>query len=597
MRAATLSVGVGGLLSYIVARIELHLGYSTKAAGAAYVFWLLLLSPCRSGADDTAVHKFDRTNDAFTVGFDASGLQLPRSRQHFLDQHLNELTARQLAYQFWLSLSPSGNGAVIAEYEMYGKYDVFTAGFDAKGALVTVAIDCATRRIRVVGVAGDGQQAPATESTPSGELRARALALCDGVPATDHCGHEDHMFDEKDWSGGEFRARDHECIRERHVRNYGRIGMPDAANSMPLGALEPLCEDHCVEPCASLNGRIRYECGMCQPTMPSIGCHPGAPGFPKPVERPGDLAPFGAQGQLLIAVREVRDCNDTVAEVEAVLRGLPLVLRGCLHTRSPKTMLWTDDQYVIERAEDEEEAPAVPQMVGGPVGGPDRSDPCVPLRHYFRSPRDGLQVRICTCPGPLLRDVQAPSPLQHGSLPAGFRVFYDKTLVWHGPGGTSSDLHYDPNGNFMHVVEGEKHLLLVDPVQSPLLYSDFADAASGISPVDPFRVDLGRFPLVAKVSLHVMTLRAGDIGYIPSGWWHLVVTPVAARRNTMLTLQFVTLAPKEDRKRFKAAFSADRAEALLARRYAAHSTHPWTLRDLRDRARTRPTRTLTRNRT
>ena len=42
----------------------------------------------------------------------------------------------------------------------------------------------------------------------------------------------------------------------------------------------------------------------------------------------------------------------------------------------------------------------------------------------------------------------------------------------------------------MHMIDGEKHLVLVDPIESALLYADFADAAFGNSPVDAAAVDL-----------------------------------------------------------------------------------------------------------
>lgn len=65
---------------------------------------------------------------------------------------------------------------------------------------------------------------------------------------------------------------------------------------------------------------------------------------------------------------------------------------------------------------------------------------------------------------------------------------YDKTVMWIGPGGTHSPLHYDPNDNFMHQIDGEKHLLLVDPVESVNLYSDHSRKAAGNTPIDPTKV-------------------------------------------------------------------------------------------------------------
>ena len=47
------------------------------------------------------------------------------------------------------------------------------------------------------------------------------------------------------------------------------------------------CEQWCEEACAELNGDLDFECGSCPSTM---GCHPGAPGFPRPASDTALLA-------------------------------------------------------------------------------------------------------------------------------------------------------------------------------------------------------------------------------------------------------------------------------------------------------------------
>ena len=109
-----------------------------------------------------------------------------------------------------------------------------------------------------------------------------------------------------------------------------------------------------------------------------------------------------------------------------------------------------------------------------------------------------------------------------------------------------SPLHFDPNHNFMHQLDGEKRIVLVDPADSALLYADHASSAVGNTPVDPFRVDLHAHPLAAHATLWPLRLRRGDVLFIPSQWWHMVLTLPAtggARhaadvRNMAITCQF-----------------------------------------------------------
>ena len=119
----------------------------------------------------------------------------------------------------------------------------------------------------------------------------------------------------------------------------------------------------------------------------------------------------------------------------------------------------------------------------------------------------------------------------------------------------------------MHLVDGEKHLVLVDPIESALLYADFADAAFGNSPVDPAAVDLDVHPLAARAGIWPVRVRKGDVLYLPSGWWHLVTTRQG--RSVMLTLQFNH--PSPEHRVQSAAFSFAFAQQKLAQRLGALS--------------------------
>ena len=58
----------------------------------------------------------------------------------------------------------------------------------------------------------------------------------------------------------------------------------------------------------------------------------------------------------------------------------------------------------------------------------------------------------------------------------------------------------------------------------------------GLSPINVDRVDLRRFDKLTKSSPYVVDLYPGDALYVPSLWWHVVMTPPG--RNILLTTEF-----------------------------------------------------------
>ncbi len=96
----------------------------------------------------------------------------------------------------------------------------------------------------------------------------------------------------------------------------------------------------------------------------------------------------------------------------------------------------------------------------------------------------------------------------------------DPGMIWIGPGGTFTPLHFDLTNNLITQVTGTKEILLAPPAETPRLYhrrhvfSDVHDLA------DPAR--LAAFPLAKDARTHAVTLNPGDILYVPVGWWHQV---------------------------------------------------------------------------
>jgi hypothetical protein len=102
---------------------------------------------------------------------------------------------------------------------------------------------------------------------------------------------------------------------------------------------------------------------------------------------------------------------------------------------------------------------------------------------------------------------------------------------------TVTRVHYDLNENLICVVAGKRRVLLYPPEQLPNLYPGPFDRTIGGVPVgmvDPEHPDLERYPrfALAQDAVQIAELEAGDILYIPYGWWHQVRS--LARFNVMI---------------------------------------------------------------
>lgn len=94
-------------------------------------------------------------------------------------------------------------------------------------------------------------------------------------------------------------------------------------------------------------------------------------------------------------------------------------------------------------------------------------------------------------------------------------------MLWIGPGGTFTPLHFDLTNNLLAQIVGTKHLVLLPPSETPKLantrhvFSDVHDVT------DP--ECLARYPEAESARQFEVTLEPGDLLYIPVGWWHQVV--------------------------------------------------------------------------
>lgn len=93
-------------------------------------------------------------------------------------------------------------------------------------------------------------------------------------------------------------------------------------------------------------------------------------------------------------------------------------------------------------------------------------------------------------------------------------------MLWIGPEGTFTPLHFDLTNNLLAQITGRKQLVLVPPSESSKMahhrhvFSEVHDLT------DPARI--ARFPEAATVRHFTVEIGPGDLLYIPVGWWHQV---------------------------------------------------------------------------
>jgi len=93
---------------------------------------------------------------------------------------------------------------------------------------------------------------------------------------------------------------------------------------------------------------------------------------------------------------------------------------------------------------------------------------------------------------------------------------------WLGPAGTVTPLHCDYDDNIFAQVWGRKRITLVPPHHEEFLYVREANPVLFGSPFDPESPDFERFPLARQALPVECIVEAGELLYVPAGWYHQV---------------------------------------------------------------------------
>lgn len=104
------------------------------------------------------------------------------------------------------------------------------------------------------------------------------------------------------------------------------------------------------------------------------------------------------------------------------------------------------------------------------------------------------------------------------------RVGNGRGMLWMGPQGCSSALHFDPYHNFYVQLWGKKRWVVFPKSQQHMLYVPSQLPLRYFSPIDFLAPDLAQYPKYADASPLELTLEPGETLFLPEGWVHYVET-------------------------------------------------------------------------
>ncbi len=148
----------------------------------------------------------------------------------------------------------------------------------------------------------------------------------------------------------------------------------------------------------------------------------------------------------------------------------------------------------------------------------DRAMQDMPLREYL-----DLVADADTDPGlpPYVGNLEMRALNRLCHWPAYFRKM-GPPRFWLGPARTVTPLHCDYDDNIFAQIRGAKRIFLAPPHHDEFLYPREANAILFGSPFDPEAPDFDRFPLARQAALTECIVLAGELLYVPAGWYHQV---------------------------------------------------------------------------
>ena len=141
---------------------------------------------------------------------------------------------------------------------------------------------------------------------------------------------------------------------------------------------------------------------------------------------------------------------------------------------------------------------------------------------------------------PLHKDFQLPELCSNASFNVGNGSLYS-TMLWFGPRGCISPLHFDPLDNLLMQFVGRKRVILFPRTDGVVSGEDEKSLSTwhyaghdgqqyNTSPVDIANPDIEKYPLFAEAPDGIeCLLEPGDILYIPEKWWHHVTSLETAK--------------------------------------------------------------------
>lgn len=153
----------------------------------------------------------------------------------------------------------------------------------------------------------------------------------------------------------------------------------------------------------------------------------------------------------------------------------------------------------------------------------------------FRSTSMADFIAALDSPATKGADGEPPAYMGNNILPAQlmeqikYPPYFDPSLfipprIWIGPKGTLTPLHRDDTDNLFAQVWGQKTFTLAAPHHREALGTWSTAPQGGLDGCDfnPDAPDYQRFPLARDVTFLRVTLEAGDLLFLPEGWFHQV---------------------------------------------------------------------------